>query len=152
MKRLTPPFIVLLALVLTAPVAWASDSSLEHALSAYKGRLTTDIGYLASFSAPSRSSAGAARSKLSKVESDLAGARRAATGQQASSSSGRRGRTLVLSGLGDAISAAGDALSSANAARSGNSSTARSDARSESSEINRAIPLFQQGGMLLHLF
>ncbi len=152
MKRLATPFIVLLALVSTASVARASDSSLEHALSVYKGRLTADIGYLASFSAPNRSGAGGALSRLSRVESDLAGARQAATGQQGSSSSGRKGRALVLSGLGDALGAAGDARASATAARSGKSSTARSDARSETSEINRAIPLFQQGGTLLHLF
>jgi hypothetical protein len=54
--------------------------------------------------------------------------------------------------LSDAITAARDGSGSASAARAGKTATARSDARSESSEINRAIPLFQQGGMLLHLF
>jgi hypothetical protein len=152
MKRIATPFLVLVALAAAAPIAVASDASLEHALGAYKSRLTADIGYLASFSAPSRSGASAALSRLSKIQQDLSGARHAAGAQQGSSSAGRRGRTLVLSALGDAIAAAGHAQSSANAARSGKTSTARGEARSESGDINRAIPLFQQGGTLLHLF
>jgi hypothetical protein len=152
MKRIATPFLALVALAVAVPVAGANDASLEHALGAYKSRLTADIGYLASFSVPSRAGAGGTLSRLSTIQHDLAGARHAASAQQGSSSAGRRGRTLVLSALGDAIAAAGHAQSSANAARSGKTSTARSEARTESSDINRAIPLFQQGGTLLHLF
>jgi hypothetical protein len=152
MKRSALPLLVLLAPLVPAPLAQASDASLKQALKPYETRLTTDIGYLSGFSAPSRSAAPAALRKLSKAGSDLTGASEAATRQQASTSSGRKGRALVLSGLHDATVAAGDARACATAARSGNRSTAKRDANAEQSEINKAIASFESGGKLLHLF
>jgi hypothetical protein len=152
MKRVALPLLVSFGVLAVAPLAQASDASLKHALKAYQARLTADIGYLASFSAPSKSAAPASLSKLSKIRGDLTGAAQAATGQQASTPSGRKGRTLVLSGLNDAIIAVGDARASATAARSGDRSTAKNDAKVELSEINKAIPLFESGGRMLHLF
>ena len=58
----------------------------------------------------------------------------------------------MLSGLHDATLAASDARAAAAAARSGKRSTARRDAKEEQREINKAIPLFESGGKLLHLF
>ena len=152
MKRVALPLLVAVALVAVTPVAQASDQTLRRALQAYKTRLTADIAYLASFSAPTKSKASVALRRLSKVRSDLTGATRAANGQQASSGSGRRGRKLVLSGLQHALTAAGDARASATAARSGNRAAAKRDARHERGEINQAVPLFESGGRLLHLF
>jgi hypothetical protein len=152
MKRFALALLVSLGLLAVAPLAHASDASLEHALKAYKTRLTADIAYLASFSAPSKSAAATALSRLPKLRGDLTGATQAATRQQGSTNSGRKGRTMVLSGLHDAIVATGDAGASAAAARSGNRATAKRDASREQAEINRAIPLFESGGMLLHLF
>lgn len=152
MKRVALPLLVVLGLVAVTPIAQASDQSLRRALQPYKARLTADIGYLASFTAPTKSNAAAALRRLSGVRSDLNGATRAATGQQASTSSGRKGRTLVLSGLEHAITAAGDARASASAARSGNRATATRDARHERGEINHVVTLFESGGRLLHLF
>jgi hypothetical protein len=152
MKRVALSILVLLGMLAAAPLAQASDASLTKALKRYETRLTTDIGYLSSFSAPSRKAAPAALHKLSNVSRDLTGATSAATGQQASTSSGRKGRTQVLSGLHDATLAASDARATAAAARSGKRSTARRDAKEEQREINKAIPLFESGGKLLHLF
>jgi hypothetical protein len=139
-------------LLAAAPLAQASDRSLEQALRAYQARLTSDIGYLSSFSTPSRGSAGAVLSRLSRIGGDLNGASRAARGQRASSHSGSRGQSLILSALGNASVAVSDARAAAYAARSGNRSTASRDARAEQSAINRAIPQFESGGHLLHLF
>src|ERR1700730_5493802 len=94
MKRIALALLVSLGLLAVAPLAHASDVSLEHALKAYKTRLTADIGYLASFSPPSKSAAATALSRLAKLRSDLTGATQAATRQQASTNSGRKGRTL----------------------------------------------------------
>jgi hypothetical protein len=152
MNRVVLPLLVSLAVLAAAPFAQASDASLKKALKPYETRLTTDIGYLSNFSAPSKSAAPAALTKLSKIRSDLTGATKAATGQQASTSSGRKGRTQVLSALHDATVAAGDAQACATAARFGNKSTAKRDAKAEQGEINKAIPLFESGGKLLHLF
>jgi hypothetical protein len=152
MKRLLLPSIVSIGLLAMAPMARGSDASLEHALKPYKTKLTTDVAYLSSFSAPSKSRATATLRRLSNVAGDLAGATRAANGQQASTTSGRKGRKLVLQGLHDATLAVGDARASATAAKSGQRSTAKRDARSERAKINKAIPQLEQGGMLLHLF
>lgn len=139
-------------LLAAVPIAQANDSSLTKALKRYENRLTTDIGYLSGFTVPSRKAASAVLAKLTKVRTDLAGATHAAGARQASTSSGRKGRTQVLSALHDATVAASDAQSCATAARSGNRSTAKRDAKAEQSEINKAIPLFESGGKLLHLF
>jgi hypothetical protein len=152
MKRLAPLVFALLGLLAAAPLAAASDVSLRTALKPYEARLTTDIGYLSSFSAPSRSAAPAVLSMLSKVRSALSGATLAASRQQGSSSSGRKGRAQVLSALGYATAAADEAGASANAARAGNRSAAKLDAKQEQSKITKAIPLFKSGGSLLHLF
>jgi hypothetical protein len=152
MKRVALPLVVAVGLLAVAPLAHASDASLKRALRAYKARLTTDIGYLASFAAPNKGAAVGALRRLSTVRGDLTGATHAATLQQASTSSGRRARTLVLSGLHDAIAAVGDARASATAARSGNRSAAKRAARKARDETNKAIPLFESGGRLLHLF
>lgn len=152
MKRGALPLLVALGLLVAAPLAQANDASLEHALKPYEARLTKDIGYLSSFSAPKKSAATAALHRLAKIHTDLTGATHAATTHQASTSSGRRGRTLVLSALHDAIVALGDARSCATAARSGNGSAAKRDRKQALKEINKAIPLFEAGGTLLHLF
>jgi hypothetical protein len=152
MKRVVLPLVVLLALLAPAPLALASDASLKKALKPFKARLTADIAYLAGFSAPSRARASGALSKLATIRKDLSGATRAATNNKASTKSGRKGRTLVLSALHDATLATGDARASAKAARSGNRSAAKRDAKHERSEINKAIPRFESGGKLLHLF
>lgn len=152
MKRVLTPLVICSALLAVAPFAHASDSSLKHALKAYEANLTKDIAYLASFKAPSKSGASAALHKISKVESDLNGAKQAANGQQASSSSGKTGRSKVLSALHYALVAASDAKASATAARSHEASTAKKDAKATVSETNKAIPLFESGGKLLHLF
>jgi hypothetical protein len=64
----------------------------------------------------------------------------------------RRGQSLVLSALHYATLADADTRASAGATRSGNGAVARSDARAEQARIIRAIPLFESGGHLLHLF
>lgn len=150
--RRTALSLLTLGVLVVAPLAQASDRSLERALKAYQSRLTADIGYLSSFSTPSRGSAGAVLSRLSKIGSDLSGASRAARAQRASSRSGSRGRSLVLSALSNASVAVGDARAAAYAARAGNRSTAARYTRAERSAINRAIPQFESGGHLLHLF
>jgi hypothetical protein len=152
MKRVALLLLVPLGLLVATPFARATDASLERALKAYETRLSGDIGYLSSFSAPSKGAAAAVLHRLSEVRNDLAGATRAATGRQASTGSGRRGRELVLSGLHDAAAAASDARACATAVRSGNRNAAKRDERQEQSEIGKAIPLFESGGKLLHLF
>jgi hypothetical protein len=152
MRRIALSCLVSITVLVTPALARASDASLKHALAGYQAKLTSDIGYLSNFSAPSRSAAGGVLRRLSGVQGDLSGASRAASGQQASSSSGRKGRALVLSALSEALTAAGDARAAADAARAGNTSGARSDAGKERSAINQAIPHFEQGGALLHLF
>ncbi len=152
MKRIAWPCLVTIAALVLAPGAQASDSSLQHALKAYQSRLTSDIGYLAGFGVPSRSGAGATLTRLARVHGDLAAASRVASGQQGSSSSGRRGRSLVLAALSGASTATSDAEAAARAARAGRSSSARSDVSAEQAAINRAIGEFEQGGRLLHLF
>lgn len=150
--RRTALSLLAFGLLVVAPLAQASDRSLEQALKAYQSRLTADIGYLSSFSTPTRRSAGAVLSRLSRIGSDLSGASRAARGQRASSRSGSRGKSLVLSALSNASVAVSDARAAAYAARSGNHSTASRYTRAEQSAINRAIPQFESGGHLLHLF
>jgi hypothetical protein len=152
MKRIALPLVVAIGLLVVAPSAQASDASLRRALKPYTGRLTTDIAYLSNFTAPRKSRAAAVLGKLSKIRGDLSGATRAATTNLASTNSGRKGRTLVLSGLSDATVAAGDARASATAARSGNRSGARRSAKKERTLINKAITLLPEGGKLLHLF
>jgi hypothetical protein len=144
--------LVLLGLLAVASLAQASNATLEKAMKAYEKRLTTDISYLANFSAPSKHAAFSTLSKLSTITRDLAGATKAATDHQASTSSGRKGRTQILAALHDATTATSDAKASATAARSGKTSTAKRDAKAEQSEINKAIPLFESGGKTLHLF
>jgi hypothetical protein len=152
MKRAVLPLLVLFGLLAVAPVGVASDRSLESALRPYKSKLTADIAYLANFKAPSKSNAGGALSKLSSVKGDLTGAKNAAQHNQASSAKGRAGRSEVIAGLSDALVAVADGAGSASAARSGNASTARSDAQAELREIDKAIPLLESGGMKLGLF
>jgi hypothetical protein len=152
MKRFTIPLLVMLGLLALAPLAAASDKSLENALKPYKTKLTTDVAYLAAFKAPSKSKAGGVLKKLSKIEGDLNGAKNAANGQQASTSGGTQGRSEVLSGVGDLLAGAGDAKSSASAAKAGKSGKAKSDAKQALKEINKAIPVLEAGGMKLKLF
>jgi hypothetical protein len=152
MKRVALPLLVSFGMLVAAPLAQASDASLTRAVKPYKTRLTADIGYLSSFSVPSKSASSGVVRRLSKIRNDLNGATRAASGQQASTSSGRKGRTLVLSALHDATVATADARACATAAGSGNRSGANRDQRQEQTEIQKAIPLFESGGRLLHLF
>lgn len=135
-----------------APLAHASDASIRRAMKPYKTKLTVDIGYLANFSAPSRKAAPGALRTLSRVRTDLTGASHALTHQKASSASGRRGRTDVLSALRLALTATSDARTSATAARAGHSASARAAAKREQRQIGKAISKFQTGGRLLRLF
>jgi hypothetical protein len=146
------PLAICLSVGALAPMAIASDSSLEKALKPYKSKLTVDIAYLANFKAPGRSGAGAALKQLSKIKGDLNGAKSAATDNQGSTASGKTARTQVISGLGDALTSLADDQKSANAAKSGKASTAKSDAKAGFKEINKAIPLLESGGMKLKLF
>ena len=152
MKKVAVPMFVVLGLLAGVPMAQASDASLRHALKNYETRLTTDIGYLSSFSAPRRARASAALHTIATVRGDLSGATAAGNSQQASSNSGRRGRALVLTGLSEASLAASDARASAVAARAGQRAVARHDAQVEHGEIMRAVTSFEAGGRLLHLF
>jgi hypothetical protein len=144
--------LALLGLLALAPLAQASDATLEKAMKPYEKRLTTDISYLSNFSAPSKKAAPSTLTKLSTIGGDLAGATKAAASHQASTSSGRRGRTQILAALHDATAATSDAKASATAARAGKTSTAKRDAKTEQSQITKAIPLFESGGKLLKLF
>ena len=152
MRRTLASSLAVVGLLASPTLAHASDTSLRHALSTYESRLTSDIGRLANFAVPSRAAAASTVAAMTKVNADLEGAVRAATAQKASTSAGRRGRTLVLSGLHEAIVAAGDAKAAALAARTGHGAAARAQAAKERAAINRAIPLFESGGKLLHLF
>ena len=151
-KRFMLPLVICLSLGALAPLAMASDSSLENALKLYKSKLTVNIAYLANFKAPSKSGAATALRKLSKIKGDLNGAKNAATANQGSTASGKAARTQVISGLGDALTSLGDDQKSATAAKSGKASTAKSDAKAGFKEINKAIPLLESGGMKLKLF
>jgi hypothetical protein len=151
-RWLALPLVVLLTIGAAASIAQASDASLKHALKGYENRLTADIGYLASFTAPSKSGAAGALKKLSTISKQLKGATQAANGQQASSAKGTKGRKDVLAALKDASAAVTAAKASANAAKAGNSSTAKHDAKQERQKINKAIPLFEAGGKALGLF
>lgn len=152
MRRAALLCLASMTVLAAASVAQASDASLEHALAAYQSKLTTDIGYLASFATPSRATAAATLSRLSTAQRDLTAADKAASGQQASSATGRQGRTLILSALGEASAAAADGRAAASAARTGNSSAAKAAAARERGAIDAAIPDFEQGGKDLHLF
>ena len=152
MKRAVLFPVVVVALGALAPAGAASDKSLENALKPYKSKLTADVAYLANFKAPSKSKAGAALKKLATVNGDLTGAKNAAENNQASSSKGRSGRTAVIAGLTDALAAVADGKASASAAKSGKASTAKTDAKAELKETNKAIPLLESGGMKLGLF
>jgi hypothetical protein len=151
MKRAVLPVLVLIGLLAT-PVALASDKSLKTALEPYKTKLTTDIGYLASFTAPTKSKGAAATKQLGKIESTLKGVKNAAESQQASSSKGSTGRTDVIAGVTDALTATADGKAAASAAKSGKSSSAKSDAKAELKAIDKAIPLLETGGKDLGLF
>jgi hypothetical protein len=151
MKRLLTA--ALLGILVLAPVAHASDASLEKALKAYKQKLTTDIAYLSGFSAPSKSAASGVSRKLSTISGDLKGAQSAAQNNQASSAKGSKGRSEILAGLGYALVAERDAKAATSAAASGKAATARSDAKRARAEIaDKAIGPLESGGMALGLF
>lgn len=152
MKRVVVPVLALIALLAAAPLGVASDKSLENALKPYKTKLTSDVGYLASFKAPSKSKAAAALTRLATINGDLSGAKHAAESNQASTSKGKAGRSEVIAGLSDALIATADGKNSASAAKSGRASTAKADASAELKEANKAIPLLESGGMKLGLF
>lgn len=151
-KRTTISLVVVLGALVPVAPAQASDKTLEKALKPYKSKLTVDVAYLANYAAPSKSKASSALKELSKVKGDLNGALKAATDNQASSSKGKTGRTEVIAGLKDALKANAEAQASANAAKSGKSSTAKSDAKTEKSEIDKAIAPLEAGGKALGLF
>jgi len=151
MKRLLTA--ALLGTLVLVPVAHASDASLEKALKAYKHKLTTDIAYLSTFAAPSKSAAAGVSKKLSTIHTDLKGALSAAQDNQASSAKGGQGRTEILTGLGYALVAEADAKAATSAAASGKMATAKSEAKKARSEIaNKAIGPLETGGMALGLF
>jgi hypothetical protein len=151
-KRIMLPLAICLSVGALAPMAMASDSSLEKALKPYKSKLTVDVAYVANFKAPSKSGAAAALTKLSKIKGDLNGAKNAATANQGSTASGKTARTQVISGLSDSLTALADDQKSASEAKSGKASTAKSDAKAGFKEINKAIPLLESGGQKLKLF
>jgi hypothetical protein len=151
-RWLAVPLLALTCLGFAAAAARADNAALKHALKPYEQRLTADIGYLASFKAPSKKGAASALQKLSKIGTQLADATHVAKTHQASSPSGRTGRQLVLSALNDASAATADAKASATAAHAGKSSTVKQDARQARKKINEAIPLFESGGKKLNLF
>jgi hypothetical protein len=150
MKRIA--LTALIGALAVVSAASASDSSLEHALKPYKNKLTSDIAYLATFPAPSKSSASTVSKKLSTIEKDLKGAQSAAKNNQASSPKVATGRSEVLTGVSDALKATADATASAAAARAGKKSTAKNDAKSARAEISKAVPVLEAGGMALGLF
>jgi hypothetical protein len=152
MKRVVLPLLLVLIGLLATPVAFASDSSLKAALKPYKSKLTVDIAYLADFKAPTKSKAAAATKKLGQIQSTLNGAKKAAEGQQGSTSKGKAARTDVINGVTDALTATSQAKASAAAAKSGKSSTAKSDAKAAFKTIGKAIPLLEAGGKDLGLF
>jgi hypothetical protein len=151
-KRITISLLVVFGALVPVAPAMASDQSLEKALKPYKTKLTTDIAYLANFATPSKSKASSDLKQLSKVKGDLNGALKAATDNQASSSKGKAGRTDVIAGVKDALKAESEAVASATAAKSGKSSTAKSDAKTEKSEIDKALAPLEAGGKALGLF
>lgn len=151
-KKFIVPLIVIVGVLATASVGLASDASLKKALEPYKKKLTTDIAYLANFKAPAKSKAAAASKELGKIESTLNGAKKAAKSQTASTSKGKKGQTDVIAGVTDALTATSDGKASAAAAKSGKSSRAKSDAKSELKAIDKAIPLLETGGEDLGLF
>lgn len=151
MKRLLT--IALLGTVVLVPVAHASDATLEKALKAYKHKLTSDIAYLSTFPAPSKSTAAGVSRRLSTIRGDLKGAQSAAQNNQASSAKASQGRSEVLTGLGYALVAEGDAKSATSAAASGKAATAKSEAKKARAEIaTKAIAPLESGGMALGLF
>ena len=150
--RMAVPVLVCLGLLVAAPLAQASDASLKRAVKPYVARLTADISYLSNFPVPSKTGAATVLRRLSKIRNDLSGATRAVKDNQGSTTSGRKGRALALSALGDATTATGDARSCATAVRAGHRSAAKSDQRHEQREINKAISQFETAGKLLHLF
>ncbi len=151
-RRLGALALVAVASLAAAPAAGASDASFRRALRHYESRLTADIGYLSSFSAPSKAAAPAALSRLAKVNRDLNAVTTVANRNQASSAAGRTGRSDVLAALGHARIATSDAQRSAGAARARNRAAAVRNARAEQRQIDQAISLFETGGRLLHLF
>jgi hypothetical protein len=151
MKRAGLLLLVLVGLLAT-PAALASDKSLETALKPYKTKLTTDIAYLATFKAPTKSKAAAATKQLGKIGSTLRGAQKVTEDNQASSTKVKTGRTDVLGGLSDALSATSSAKLSASAAKSGKTANAKGDAKAELKSIDKAIPLLETGGKDLGLF
>ncbi len=154
--KLTRPILALLLLICAAllvapPLAGASDASIRRVMKPYEQKLTVDIGYLSTFSAPSRSVAPRTLRKLSGIRTELTDASHALEHQKASSRNGRRGRTDVLEALRNALTATADARNSARAARAGHGVTARNDVKAEQREIGKAITQFETGGQLLHL-
>lgn len=141
-----------LGLGLLVPAAQADDAGLQKALKAYEHRLTSDIGYLAGFTVPSKRSVSSTLHRLSKIGKDLAGATHAASSHHASSTAGAKGRTEVLQALHDATAATRDAEASAKAVRGGKAAKAKHEAKLELSATNKAIKLFESGGKKLHLF
>jgi len=152
MKRVGLSLLVIVGLAVAPAPGWATDASLKSALKPYKTRLTTDVAYLAGFKVPKKSAVGGVLKKLSKITKDLQGAATAANRNQASSNTGRQGRTQVLAGLHDATSAGAAARACAKAVRSGKGSKAKTDHKQVQSNINKAIPLLESGGTKLKLF
>lgn len=149
---LTLPLLICAALLAAAPLARASDASIRRVMNPYKTKLTVDIAYLANFSAPSWKAAPGTLHKLAGIRTELTRASRALEHQKASTRNGRRGRTDVLNALHTALTATTDARNSATAARHRHSATARKDTKAEQRQIGKAIPEFETGGRLLHLF
>ncbi len=152
MKRITLSLLIAAGFAVLPSAAAASDATLKSALKAYETKLTTDIGYLSSFSTPSKNGAKGALQKLSKIDKDLAGATKAANKNQGSTANGKKGRTEILAALKDATAADSSAQACAKAAHAAKHSAAKSALKQEQRQINKAIPLFESGGKLLKLF
>lgn len=152
MRRVVLALAVAISLLVSAPLASASDASLKRALKPYTTRLTRDVAYLANFSVPSKTAVPSVLSRLGKIGHDLAAVTHAATANHGSTTSGRKGRALVLEGLHDAQAAANEARACADAVRSGDGSAATRDQGQERRKINKGIGALEAGGKLLHLF
>lgn len=134
-------------------MAQASDSSLIHALSPYKNALTADVITLATLEAPpAKSAVPSWTSKLQKAQSDFATVARVARGQTASTSTGRKAQSEVLSALSYAYGAAGDGLAAMTAVRQNNGSAAKTDIANERVQVARSLTPFSEAGKTLGLF
>jgi hypothetical protein len=141
----------LLATLTLASPAHASDASLRHALTPYGSTLQTDVIYLVGFTAPAQASAPAVAARLSLIDGQLTSVARLTRAQQASTSAGKRGRSMVLSALDEELVAVKYGRVAASAAGSGQSASASAAAAHEQSSMVSSLSGLRAGAALLHL-